>query len=37
MVAEIAFGEWTSDGVLRHPSYIATRDDKDPRAVVREA
>jgi bifunctional non-homologous end joining protein LigD len=36
LVAEITFAEWTSGGTLRHPSYIATRDDKDPREVVRE-
>ena len=35
-VAEIAFGEWTSDGVLRHPSYLGLRFDKDPTEVVRE-
>lgn len=37
VVAEVAFGEWTSEGILRHPSYVATRDDKDPRDVVRES
>ena len=36
LVAEVAFAEWTSDGTLRHPSYVALRDDKDPRDVVRE-
>jgi len=36
LVAEVAFGEWTNEGILRHPSYIALRDDKDPRVVVRE-
>jgi bifunctional non-homologous end joining protein LigD len=35
-VAEIAFGEWTTDGVLRHPSYLGLRFDKDPAEVVRE-
>jgi bifunctional non-homologous end joining protein LigD len=35
-VIEVAFGEWTSDGVLRHPSYLGQRDDKDPADVVRE-
>ena len=34
--AEVTFAEWTSSGTLRHPSYVATRDDKDPRDVVRE-
>jgi bifunctional non-homologous end joining protein LigD len=36
LVAEVEFGEWTSDGVLRHPSYLGLRADKDPRSVVRE-
>jgi bifunctional non-homologous end joining protein LigD len=36
LVAEVTFGEWTDEGILRHASYIATRDDKDPRDVVRE-
>jgi bifunctional non-homologous end joining protein LigD len=37
LVAEVTFGEWTSESILRHASYIATRDDKDPRDVVRES
>jgi bifunctional non-homologous end joining protein LigD len=37
LVAEVTFGEWTSSGTLRHPSYVALRDDKDPREVVRES
>jgi bifunctional non-homologous end joining protein LigD len=36
LVAEIAFTEFTSDGILRHPSFIALRDDKPAREVVRE-
>jgi bifunctional non-homologous end joining protein LigD len=36
-VAEVTFGEWTSDGRLRHPSFQGLRADKDPREVVREA
>jgi bifunctional non-homologous end joining protein LigD len=36
LVAEVAFAEWTSSGTLRHPSYMALRDDKEPRQVVRE-
>ena len=36
VVAEVAFGEWTSDGRLRHPSYLGQRDDKDPGDVIRE-
>jgi bifunctional non-homologous end joining protein LigD len=37
LVAEIAFGEWTNDGRLRHPSFQGLRRDKSPRDVVREA
>jgi bifunctional non-homologous end joining protein LigD len=33
---EIEFAEWTNAGTLRHPSYLGTRSDKDPREVVRE-
>jgi bifunctional non-homologous end joining protein LigD len=36
LVAEVAFGEWTSEGILRHPAYIGLRADKDPAEVVRE-
>jgi bifunctional non-homologous end joining protein LigD len=36
LVAEVEFTEWTSAGILRHPSYKGLRDDKDPREVVRE-
>lgn len=36
LVAEVAFGEWTADGILRHPAYLGLRNDKDPSEVVRE-
>ncbi len=36
LVAEIAFAEFTSDGILRHPSFIALREDKPAKEVVRE-
>jgi bifunctional non-homologous end joining protein LigD len=36
LVAEVAFGEWTADGLLRHPSYLGLRADKDASEVVRE-
>ncbi|MGI8682175.1 MAG: non-homologous end-joining DNA ligase [Mycobacteriales bacterium] len=36
LVAEVAFGEWTRDGRLRHPSYRGLRADKIPAEVVRE-
>ena len=37
LVAEIAFGEWTRDGRLRHPRYLGLRDDKPAREVRRES
>jgi bifunctional non-homologous end joining protein LigD len=36
LVAEIAFSEFTDDGILRHPSFIALREDKPASEVVRE-
>ena len=36
LVGEIAFTEFTSDGILRHPSFIALREDKPAREVVLE-
>jgi bifunctional non-homologous end joining protein LigD len=36
LVAEIAFGEWTRDGILRHPVFLGLRVDKDAREVTRE-
>ncbi len=36
LVVEIAFGEWTDDDRLRHPSYVGLRTDKPPEEVVRE-
>ncbi|MBA3666598.1 MAG: DNA ligase D [Sphingomonas sp.] len=36
LVAEIAYTEFTTDGVLRHPSFIALREDKRADQVVRE-
>ena len=36
-VAEISFAEWTRDGSLRHAAFVALRDDKAAREVVREA
>jgi bifunctional non-homologous end joining protein LigD len=36
LVGEVAFTEFTSDGVLRHPSFIALREDKKASQVVRE-
>ena len=36
LVAEIAFTEFTREGTLRHPSFIALREDKRADEVVRE-
>ena len=36
LVVEVAFAEWTADGVLRHPSYIGQRYDLNPAEVRRE-
>ncbi|QNN64505.1 DNA ligase D [Sphingomonas rhizophila] len=36
LVGEVAFTEFTDEGVLRHPSFIALRDDKPAKDVVRE-
>ena len=35
-VARIDFAEWTGADKLRHTKFVALRDDKDPRKVVRE-
>ena len=36
LVAQVQFTEWTSDGILRHPSFQGLREDKAPTDVVRE-
>ena len=36
LVAEVTFTEWTRDGSLRHPVFVALREDKPAREVVRE-
>jgi bifunctional non-homologous end joining protein LigD len=36
LVCQVAFVEWTDAGHLRHCTFVAMRDDKDPREVVRE-
>lgn len=35
VVAELAFAEWTTDGRLRHPSYLGLRTDKGATDVTR--
>lgn len=36
LVAQIKYTEWTETNSLRHPVFIALRNDKDPKDVVRE-
>lgn len=36
LVGEVAYGEWTDDGRLRHPSWRGLRPDKSPDEVKRE-
>ena len=36
VVVRIDFAEWTGADKLRHTKFVAMRDDKDPRKVVRE-
>ena len=36
-VAQIDFLEWTGADHLRHTKFVALREDKDPRKVIREA
>ena len=36
LIAEVTFSEWTGDGRLRHPAFIALRTDKKPSEIVRE-
>jgi bifunctional non-homologous end joining protein LigD len=36
LLADVAFTNWTRDGLLRHPTFHGLREDKSPREVVRE-
>jgi bifunctional non-homologous end joining protein LigD len=36
IVVQVAFGEWTAGGHLRHPVFLGIRDDVNPGGVVRE-
>ena len=36
LVGEVAFAEWTTDGILRQPSWRGLRIDKEPSEVHRE-
>ncbi len=37
LVAEVAFGGWTTSGHIRHPVFKAIRTDKEPQSIIREA
>ena len=36
IICQVRFLEWTHDGILRAPVFVALRDDKAPEEVVRE-
>jgi bifunctional non-homologous end joining protein LigD len=36
LVVEVAFGEWTPDGHIRHASFRGVRSDKPAKAITRE-
>lgn len=36
LVIQVAFQDWTVDGILRQPRYLGVREDRDPNTVVRE-
>ena len=36
LVCEVTFTEWTTDGILRHPSFVGLREDKPAGEIVRE-
>ena len=36
LVGQVAFAEWTDDGLLRQPRFQGLREDKDPAEVVKE-
>jgi bifunctional non-homologous end joining protein LigD len=36
LVGEVAFTEWTDEGLIRHPSFQGLREDKKPKDVIRE-
>jgi ATP-dependent DNA ligase len=36
LVCQVAFGQWTDGGHLRHCKFVAMRDDKKAATVVRE-
>ncbi|MFA6170286.1 MAG: non-homologous end-joining DNA ligase [Candidatus Margulisiibacteriota bacterium] len=36
LVCEVAFTEWTKDGVMRQPKFVRFREDKSPAEAIRE-
>ncbi|HET9476860.1 MAG TPA: DNA ligase D, partial [Dehalococcoidia bacterium] len=36
LVAQVKFAQWTDEGILRAPSFLGLREDKEPRDVRRE-
>lgn len=36
LVAEVEFSDWTSEGILRHPSFKGLRSDKPAASITRE-
>jgi len=36
LAGEVSFTEWTTDGALRHPSFLGLRLDKDVKTIKRE-
>jgi bifunctional non-homologous end joining protein LigD len=36
LVCEVSFGDWTSDGQMRHPVFLGLREDKEAAMVHRE-
>jgi ATP-dependent DNA ligase len=36
LVGQFEFVEWTGEGHLRHTKFVALREDKDARTIVRE-
>jgi bifunctional non-homologous end joining protein LigD len=36
LVIQVAFQDWTQDGILRQPRYLGLRQDRDPQTVIRE-
>src|SRR5262249_35379226 len=37
LVAEVEYGAWSRDGILRDAAFLGLRDDKEPKDVCREA